>query len=124
MRKGCMQCFRKHIGTAEVLLDEIADGYPYRRLAIGNLNEAANEIREFSPELAAVVRAHRIMLEMTDFKHSIPGDAFDRFIDVINDLNKENSTDEHVIPELPEDLFEGLGKTANGDWELFLGDQR
>ena len=57
MRKSCIECVRKHLGDAVVLLDEVFMGYPeHSILAEGNLSQAASEaVREF-PQLAIKLR--------------------------------------------------------------------
>jgi hypothetical protein len=121
MRQPCLQCFRKHIGNAAVLIEECYDGYPYEHLVVGHLDQAAQEIRAYSKELALVVRAHRIKWQQ-DHDYSIPFEALDRAIDdleLIEDLTPDN------MPQLSEDCYEGLDKLASGEgYNLMTGDQR
>lgn len=57
----CLDCVRKHLAQASVLLDETALGYPHHRwLAAGNLAEAERESRHLYPELAATIRRERL----------------------------------------------------------------
>ncbi len=59
-RPSCINCCRKHIGQAIVLLGEASLGYPaHRWLAVGHLAEAAEEILEY-PETATLLRAERL----------------------------------------------------------------
>jgi len=59
-RASCVECCLKHIGTAIVLLEEAANGYPaHRWLAAGELNEAANEMLRSHPDVAREIRAMR-----------------------------------------------------------------
>lgn len=122
MRQPCLQCFRKHIGNAAVLIEEYLDGYNnYAHMIVGHLDQAAQEIRKYSPELAHVVRAHRIKWQQDD-KYDIPFEALDRAVgdlELIEDLTPEN------MPQLSEDCYEGLDKLASGDgYNLMTGDQR
>lgn len=121
MRQPCLQCFRKHIGNAAVLIEECYDGYPYEHLVVGHLDQAAQEIRAYSKELALVVRAHRIKWQQ-DHDYSIPFEALDRAIgdlELVDDLNPGN------MPQLSEDCYEGLDKLASGEgYNLMAGDQR
>ena len=123
MRQHCLQCFRKHLGNAAVLIEECMDGYKYKHLAIGHLDQAAQEIREMYPALATLVRAHRIKLQ-NDWTYSIPFEALDSFIDVLEEIGGDNAKFDD-IPEIPEDCYKGLDRNAVGDgWELYEGDQR
>ena len=57
----CLDCTRKHLAQASILLDETALGYPHHRwLAAGNLAEAERECRHHYPELARTIRAERL----------------------------------------------------------------
>lgn len=118
MRQHCLQCFRKHLGNAAVLLEEIYDGYGYKMFAVGHLDQAAQEIREMYPELATLVRAHRIKLQ-NDWNYSIPFEALDSFIEVLESLDGGDE-----LPAIPEGCYAGLDKNLSGDYELFKGDQR
>ena len=123
MRQHCLQCFRKHLGNAAVLIEEVHDGYPYRFMAVGHLDQAAQEIREMYPSLAALVRAHRIKLQ-NDWTYSIPFEALDKFIDVLEAFGGDNIMSDE-IPEIPEDCYKGLDRNAAGDgWDMCEGDQR
>ena len=119
MRQHCLQCFRKHMGNAAVLLEEVYDGYSYKHMVIGHLDQAAQEIRELEPKLATLVRAHRIRLQM-DWRYKIPFEAIDMFIEDLEALSGVNVAE---VPEIPEACYEGLDRNENG-WNLFEGDQR
>lgn len=120
MRQPCLQCFRKHLGNAAVLIEEVLDGYPYWHLVVGHLDQAAQEIRAYSSELAHLVRAHRIMWQ-SDHAYDIPFEAFDRFVEdleLVEDLKKN-------FPEVPVDCYEGLDKLPDGEgYNLMTGDMR
>ena len=112
MRKPCLQCFRKHLGNAKVLLEELADGYPYWMDIIGHLDQAAQEIRKYSTDIAVLVRAHRIEMQKHSpdfFEYNFPFEASDL---------------ESNFRELPDEVYEGLSKNALGNYELYVGDQR
>jgi hypothetical protein len=60
-RKSCLDCVRKHLAQACVLLDETHLGYPHHRwLAAGHLAEAESECLDEHPEFAARIRACRL----------------------------------------------------------------
>ncbi len=60
-RKSCMDCVRKHLAQASVLLDETHLGYPHHRwLAVGHLAEAESECLDEHPEFAAKIRECRL----------------------------------------------------------------
>lgn len=57
----CLDCVRKHLAQASILLDETALGYPHHRwLAAGNMAEAERECRHNYPTLAREIRAERL----------------------------------------------------------------
>ena len=119
MRQGCLQCFLKHIGNASVLIDEVHDGYPYRHLVLGHLDQAAQEIREFSKEFALLVRAHRLKW-LADQYYRIPFEAMESYVSYLEEVPGRMS--EIIIPE---ECYDGLDKLASGDgWNLMTGDQR
>jgi hypothetical protein len=61
MRKPCLDCTRKHLAQAEVLMNESLRGYPsHRWLAIGHLAEAEEELLGISLEVANEIRNHRL----------------------------------------------------------------
>lgn len=73
MRPSCPDCARKHLAQAVVLLQEAQQGYPeHRWLAIGHLGEAADEIIQALPQVAASIREHRKRLEV-DPAYPVPG---------------------------------------------------
>lgn len=71
MRRSCLNCVRKHLGQASVLLGEVGLGYPeHFWLAIGHMAEAEAESLYEYPELANVIREHRISI-IDDHGHFI-----------------------------------------------------
>lgn len=73
-RASCLDCVRKHLGQAEILMSEALQGYPrHRWLAVGHLGEAADEAVQVYPELAAMIREHRLKY-MADPNYSVPTD--------------------------------------------------
>jgi hypothetical protein len=73
MRLACLDCARKHLAQAEVLLDEAAMGYPVHFwLAMGHMAEASSELIEKYPELAEQIRTVRLkMQEDNKFKPNL-----------------------------------------------------
>ncbi len=62
-RKSCLDCVRKHLAQASVLLDEAHLGYPHHRwLAVGHLAEAEAECLDEQPAFARKIRACRLMV--------------------------------------------------------------
>jgi len=62
-QRSCLDCFRKHIATANVFEDEaaISGAYPIHKwLAIGELNAAAKEVSKEYPILANITRQHTL----------------------------------------------------------------
>jgi hypothetical protein len=63
MRQECMDCVRKHIAQAIILLDEYILGYPHHRwLAVGHLAEAESEVMAYSVKLASEIRKERLKI--------------------------------------------------------------
>lgn len=120
MRQPCLQCFRKHLGNAAVLIEEYYDGYTsYLHMIQGHLDQAAQEIRGYNKTLALVVRAHRIKWQENP-EYRIPFEALDRFSQYM-----ESAEDAKTEIEIPEDCYEGLDKLACGEgYNLMQGDMR
>ena len=120
MRMGCFQCFLKHLGNAAVLIEDVHDGYNYKHLVMGHLDQAAQEIREFSPELARIVRAHRLKLQDNGFhSYKVPFEALERYAETL-----ENAADIKNPPVIPDSCYEGLDKFSDGSYDLMIGDMR
>jgi hypothetical protein len=63
MRTSCLDCARKHISQAIVLLIEAKMGYPLHFwLAMGHLAEAEAESITKHPEISHLIRSERVML--------------------------------------------------------------
>lgn len=108
MRKHCIDCVIKHLGTAAVYDDEMRMGYPfYYAYVVGNLEHAAEEILELSREYAMVIRQHRINLQ-NDLEYKVPYENLCRFFQLIRDIEMETPI------EIPEDCLEGLEKSEDG----------
>jgi hypothetical protein len=61
MRHTCLDCVRKHLAQASVLMDEAALGYPFHRwLAVGHMAEAESESLREQPALSREIRGCRI----------------------------------------------------------------
>ena len=60
-RKYCEDCTRKHLGQAEILMEEAELGYPLHAwIAISHMAEAEAEIMKGHPEMAQIIRAERL----------------------------------------------------------------
>ncbi len=60
-RKSCLDCVRKHLAQASILLDEAHLGYPHHRwLAVGHLAEAESECLNEHPAFARKIRECRL----------------------------------------------------------------
>lgn len=85
MRASCLDCARKHLGQASVLMDEALLGYPeHKWLAVGHLAEAESELLERYPDAAHAIREWRVAYIKEDV--SIP---ILEIIREINDLSRE-----------------------------------
>lgn len=70
MRVSCLDCARKHIAAAEVLMNEALLGYPmFSWYAIGHLEQAEEELLSDYPDEAENVRAERTKyIDALEFK--------------------------------------------------------
>jgi hypothetical protein len=63
MRGSCLDCCRKHLSQASILLDEAQLGYPIHRwYAVGHLAEAESETMNEFPELSDKIRGQRLII--------------------------------------------------------------
>ena len=61
MRPSCLNCSRKHIAQAEVLMAEARKGYiQHGWLAVGHMAEAEDELLEKYQEIADKIREERL----------------------------------------------------------------
>lgn len=66
-RPTCLECVEKHLGSAAVLMEEAARGWPdHRLLAIGHLAQAEEESHDDIPLLAERVRSLRKQYQATN----------------------------------------------------------
>ena len=73
MRVSCLNCARKHLANACVLIHEARFGYPdHMWLAIGHLCQAEVELAEAFPLLATAVHQHRKAYEESAGEYSVP----------------------------------------------------
>lgn len=109
MRKSCYDCVRKHLGSAGIFIKETKMGYPnYDIWAIGELEHAADECLEENPDLALIIREHRLRW-MEDHSHRIP-------IEELNSYIKACASAEENL-KIPRDV---LGELVNEDGDLSL----
>ncbi len=85
-RDTCLQCTRKHLSQARVLLKEYRKGYPLHvDYAIGHMGEAEDESVQEFPEVSEMIRSERIMLEQ-DQNH-VPD--FDKLVIFTHEVERE-----------------------------------
>lgn len=64
MRVTCLNCARKHLAQASILMMEAEQGYPLHAwLAMGHMAEAADELVARYPEMANIIRENRKIYE-------------------------------------------------------------
>lgn len=86
MRSSCLDCARKHLGQAAVLIDESMLGYPtHRWRAIGHLAEAESELVTDYLHMAMEIREHRVAY-IEDPGYVIP---IDGLIATLTELDSE-----------------------------------
>lgn len=98
---ACLDCVIKHLSQAMIVHEEeVPMGYPqhiYR--VVGHLAEASRESVSDYPEIAGVIRDHRLAL-LGGRTHVIPYTALLSYVDVIIEcVNKDLP-----VPAIPEDL--------------------
>lgn len=105
MRKTCLKCVRKHLGTAAAYINEIMQGYPNLDIfAIGELTHASLECLLLYPDLAWAIREHRIRWSLTqDGKnpHIIPFEAINDYLHVLEQANAPVAIPDEVLDGLP-----------------------
>lgn len=90
MRPSCLDCARKHLAQALILIHETEMGYPIHKwIAIGHLAEASDELLYDYPQMAHIIRAERLnYMENSNYKINI--------LDLISQITSledlENST--------------------------------
>lgn len=104
MRKSCLECVAKHLGSAAIYIEEVSMGYPnYFGFAYGELSHAASECFEIAPDFAWAIREHRIRWAETrkdKVPHRIPFEAMFDYIDTVI------SAKEAVA--VPDEVYKGL----------------
>ena len=94
-RNTCLDCVRKHIAQAMILMDEAALGYPFHRwYAAGHLAEAESESRAKHPQLAQRIREARLAI-MAGGSDSVD---FDQMILTVCALDDPNGSDLALDP--------------------------
>lgn len=110
MRKSCLECVLKHLGSAAVYIEECQMGYPnYFGYVYGQLDHAASECVEEIPNLAWAIREHRIKwanTRMNDHPHRIPFEAMFDYIGTVEEVGE--------VLEVPDDVYAGLDKGDDG----------
>ncbi|MFW6130327.1 MAG: hypothetical protein ACOC56_04010 [Atribacterota bacterium] len=72
MQERCYFCTRKHLGYAEAFMQEAINGYPLHKwLAVGQLCAAEGEIMCDHPEMAQMIREHRVKY-IDDMHYEVP----------------------------------------------------
>lgn len=114
MRKSCLECVVKHLGSAAVYIEECELGYPnYYGYAYGELNHAASECRSAYPDLAWAIREHRIKWaesRNSEKPHQIPFEEMFAFISIL----EEAGGDAGDIA-VPKEVLAGLDKDKDGN---------
>lgn len=110
MRKSCLECVLKHLGSAAVYIEEVQMGYPnYFGFVYGQLDHAASECIDEIPELAWTIREHRIKWAETrrnEKPHRIPFEAMFDYIDTVEELGD--------VIEVPKAVYAGLETAPDG----------
>jgi len=109
VRPSCLDCARKHVAQAEILLHEFRTGdYPLHLwLAVGHLAEAEAELMERWPEHAYYIRQHRKLL-IAEPTYKVPTL---KILEVLceetvqsDGVSEDGNTPEDVLPTALEDV--------------------
>ena len=110
MRKSCLECVVKHLGSAAVYIEECQMGYPnYFGFVYGHLDHAASECLERFPDLAWTIREHRIKWASTrkdDNPHVIPFEAMFDYVSTLEEAGAEIG--------IPKEVYAGLDLGKDG----------
>ena len=110
MRKSCIECVLKHLGSAAIYIEETELGYPnYFGYAYGELCHAASECINEIPDLAWAIREHRIKwanMRHNEKQHRIPFEAIFDYLDTVEEIGE--------VFEVPAEVYAGLDKGEDG----------
>ena len=110
MRRSCIECVLKHLGSAAVYIEECQLGYPnYFGYAYGELDHAASECVDEIPELAWAIREHRIKWANTrhnTIQHKIPFEAMFEYLDTVEEAGE--------ALDVPQEVYGGLDLGEDG----------
>lgn len=111
MRKSCLECVAKHLGSAAVFIKEYNMGYPaYYGYVYGELDHAAAESFKDFAKFSQIIREHRLKWADTrddPYPHDIPFEAMFTFIDDMKAAGEQL--------EIPKEVMAGLAKDESGD---------
>jgi len=109
MRKSCLECVAKHLGSAAVYIEEYVMGYPnYYGYVYGELDHAATECLSDYPDLSWLIREHRIKWSETrrSTPHKIPFEALFNYIDTCEESE--------CALKLPDEVYSGIDRNDDG----------
>jgi len=87
MRESCLECVRKHIAQALILLTESKLGHPeHKWLAVGHLAEAEAESVQKFQDFASKIRLLRLVIMNDDYNVDLM-----ELIKEAGNLDKENA---------------------------------
>lgn len=101
MQEECYFCTRKHIGYAEAFMQEAINGYPdHKWLAVGQLCAAEGEIMSAHPEMAELIRKHRVEY-MDDMHYAVPTvELIEKVTILARDVGESENKDDKEYSEL------------------------
>lgn len=102
MRDSCLDCARKHLAQAGILImEELTGDYPtHKWWAVGHMAEAADELMKEFPTLAHCVRTARL-----DYMENNTAPDINNLIEMVSSFEKPKFTEE--------DIGEGKGTQEN-----------
>lgn len=103
MRISCLECVRKHLGEAEIAIEESFSGYPHHMMwAVGSFSHAASEALKAYPELAHTIRETRLAFERCHVR-VIAGESLQ---DVAQDLPDMDELAQRVNEMIVEEILQ------------------
>lgn len=104
MRKPCLACVYKHLADAAIWEIEYHLGYPnFKLYIIGSLNHASHEAFKAYPDLAWLIREHRIRWFDKPATYQVPYEPLAAFLEVCMQVPESG-----VLPDIPDSCKAGI----------------
>jgi hypothetical protein len=99
MRPSCLDCVRKHLAQALVLMSEVKKGYPeHFWLVIGHMAEAEDEMLEYSVDFANRIREERVRYQL-NIDYVVPIMSLIEDVGKLEKVTKPSRTQATIVEE-------------------------